>query len=231
MQRAQLLRRMARHVSRRDIDLEQGLLLMGNLAADSFDARPYRRVLDNLADAVAKLRAEESDPYGRAMALVRYLGTDRGFGGALEDYHHPDNIHLHRCLERRTGMPLTTCAVYLFVARRVEQPAALVPLPGHVLLRLYFGSGRSFLVDPFSGGQPRNRADCENYLRECGLEPQPEWFDDADDASMFRRHIINLANSERMRGFARRSRELHQVAALLTRIQDDSPEPALRRRS
>jgi regulator of sirC expression with transglutaminase-like and TPR domain len=224
--RRSVLRRLMRHGARSRIRLEPALFLMAGLSTDRFDARPYRRALDAMALEVRRRLDRETDPSARALVLPHYLGQELGYAGSEDDYHHPDNIHIHRVIERRAGMPLSLSAIYLFVARRVGLRAGMIPLPGHVLLRLHHGE-RSFLVDPFQGGRVRSRADCLGYLRECDLVPQPEWFDEADDGAMFLRHVMNLVNSYRMRGLSRRARELQAVAGLLARVQARRHRPAL----
>lgn len=221
------LRRLIRAVSKPHIDLESALFLLANLAADDFDARPYRRALDAMANKVRERAALESDPRQAVLALPTYLGTELRFSGAKADYHHPDNIHLFRVIERRIGMPLTLCALYLFVARRAGIRAGAVALPGHVLVRLYYGQNRSLIVDPFQSGIIRTRADCTDYLRKCDLVPQVEWFRDASDEALFLRHLRNLANSNRMRGHRGRARQLKRIAELLAYVQNHR-HPALR---
>lgn len=228
--RAGVLRRLARRAARQRQDLESSLFLLAGLAGGPFDARPYRRALDAMAHEVRLRLAHqvEDDGFARGMVLSRYLGEELGFAGSRDDYHHSDNIHLHRAIERKAGMPLTLSAIYLFVARRAGIKAALVPLPGHVLLRVYHGPERSILVDPFQAGQARSKSDCLAYLRECNLVPQPEWFEDADDGLMLLRQVMNLVNSYSMRGFGSRARELQRVAGVLARVQSRRRKVRLR---
>jgi regulator of sirC expression with transglutaminase-like and TPR domain len=92
--------------------------------------------------------------------------------------------------------------------------AALVGLPGHVILRLH-ESTRSVLVDPFHRGAALSQRDCMKYLADYGLPFNPRWFDDADDASMLRRQVANLANSLRRRSLAREVELLERVGRAL----------------
>ena len=64
------------------------------------------------------LEAAAEDPLDRGQALVDYLGRELGSGGSTGDFHHPDNSHFPRVLEKKRGMPLALSAVYVFVARR-----------------------------------------------------------------------------------------------------------------
>jgi regulator of sirC expression with transglutaminase-like and TPR domain len=163
-----------------------------------------------MALEVSRRAHQKQDELARARTLVEYLGDELDFGGSLGEFHHPDNIHLHRAIERRAGMPLTLCAIYAFVARRCDLRAEIVPLPGHVMLRLY-GGEESVIVDPYHGGVERSHADCLEYLAQHGLSFEPAWFRGADDASMLRRQVLNLARSARKRGLKRDARDLGLV--------------------
>ena len=213
-----VVRRLLRHATRPEIDLESALFLLGRLQNPDLDARPYRRTLDAMAREVMRRTAREEDGLSRAMVLTQYLGNELGFIGSEVDFDHPDHIHLHRVLETKRGMPLALTAVYLFVARRSGIRAAAIPMPGRVLLRL-FARRRSLIVDPFQGGRLRTRTDCVNYLAEHGLVPRPEWFRDADDAILFERHVRNLMSSAQLRGRHRLAHELARVAWLVQRTQ------------
>ncbi len=118
--------------------------------------------------------------------IADYLGRELGYGGSVGEFHHPDNIHLQRAIERRAGMPLSLCAIYLFVARRVGVRAAILPLPGHVMLRLY-GGHESAIVDPYQKGKLRTERDCRRYLDQNGIAFQADWLRDASDRHLFQR--------------------------------------------
>ncbi|MEO0651123.1 MAG: transglutaminase family protein [Planctomycetota bacterium] len=201
------------------VDLESAL----------FDLAALNGSLGELADARAQLDLWGEVVLGRVgaaavegnnasfdapMALVEVLAEEVGLNGASDDYHHPDNVQLHRVVARLRGMPLSLCAIYLFVARRAGLRVAPVALPGHVILRLY-SRNRSMLIDPFDGGAVRTRKECLGFLLERGLSPRAEWFADATDAALFQRHLINLANSHRQRGRATTARRLQDIAGIV----------------
>lgn len=219
LDRRAAMRRLLRYASRSEIDLERALLLLGRLDQPRLDPRPYVKALDAMASEVARRAAREQDTLSRPMVLSHYLGNELGFIGSEADFDHPQNVHLHRAIERKRGMPLTLVAIYLFVARRVGFRAAAVALPGRVLLRLYAGR-RSLLIDPFLGGRIRTKTDCIRYLAKNGLVPRPEWFRDASDPLLFQRHVLNLMGSSQMRGLVRESRELHELARVIARTRE-----------
>jgi len=193
------MRRFLRHAVRPDLDLERALFLLGRVHAPDLDPRPYSRALDAMASEVAKRAAKAGGELERALVLSDYLGGELRFGGSRGPFHHPDNIHLHRAIERRAGVPLTLSAIWVFVGRRAGIRAGFVPLPGHVMVRLYAGS-RSAIVDPFHEGRRRTEAECKSYLQKHGIAVSPGSFREAPDAALLRRQVGNLVRSAEIRG-------------------------------
>jgi regulator of sirC expression with transglutaminase-like and TPR domain len=216
-----VLRRLYRRAARREIDLESSLFLLGRIDRPELDSRPFAKTLDAMAAEVAARAAREPKGLSRLMVLPQYLGNDLGFIGSRCDFHHPDNIHLHRALDRKRGMPLTLVAVYILVARRAGIHAAALPLPGRVLLRLR-ADGCSIIIDPFLGGRLRTHDDCLRYLAKHGMVPRPEWFRDATDRMLFQRHLRNLMNSFQIRRMDRMANALSRVARFMNRTQAGS---------
>ena len=211
VERREVVRRLARRAAQPHADLEGSLFLLGHLDRPQLDARPYRRALDAMAEVVRERMGTSARGLPRSLSLVTYLAGDLGYAGSQEDYGHPDNVHFHRVIERKRGMPLTLVALYLSVARRAGIHGAAVALPGHVMLRLYSDDGRSVLVDPFHRGHVRTRKECDEYLTQHGLAPDPAWYRDAGEGQLLHRHINNLHNSLRARGLAGRAAELRRA--------------------
>ncbi|MEX1026373.1 MAG: transglutaminase family protein [Planctomycetota bacterium] len=215
-ERRATIRRLLGYVMRDDLDFERALFVLGGLDRPGLDRRPYVRALDAMAAAVRDKITAANDPGTAPLALAEVLGDRMGFVGSEVDYDHPDNIHLHRAIERKRGMPLTLVAIYLFVARRAGIRAAAVPLPGHVMCRLY-ANDRAYLVDPFHGGKLRTREDCVRYLALHELVPRAAWFRDAADRDLFQRHVRNMMRSFDVRGRQDEARGLLEVARTLGR--------------
>lgn len=214
--RERAARRLVRFAAGGAADLERGLLLLSRFADPDFDARRTLAALDALGAEVQR-RVEGRPPDARrALELAAYLGRELGYEGDVEDYHHPDNVVLHRVVERRRGLPLSLVALYLACARRAGIPAAAVALPGHVVLRLR-GRDRHVLVDPFRRGDELSERDCLTYLAEHGLPFRAEWFADAPDAALFARQVRNLIESYRQRALAYEVRLLGWVLRTLER--------------
>lgn len=212
--RQRVVRRLVRYALRESVELEPALLLLARLGAPEFDARPVQRLLDSYAAELLERSRHVASELERVRLIPRYLHGELGFGGSIGAYQDPANIHLHRVLERRAGMPLSLCALYLFVARRMGVRAAIVPLPGHVMLRLY-ADGKSLIIDPYHQGSERTERECRRYLEQNGMGFSALYLRDAGDRAMFKRQVLNLMRSAEKRGLKREAQELGLVVRAL----------------
>jgi regulator of sirC expression with transglutaminase-like and TPR domain len=213
--RGRAVRRLVRYAARGEHDLETGLFLLDAHGAPGEDLRGYRKVLDAFGDELS--RRVGALPMGRrrVQELVDYLGEEVGFAGPQNGFHHPDNIYLHRAIDRREGMPLTLCAIYAFVARRAGLQAGLLPFPGHVLLSVVDG-GERLILDPFGGGATLTERGCMHYLAQHGLPYKGEFFEQAHDRAMLLRQVSNLIQSCRMRARTAEAEDLELVLRVLS---------------
>jgi regulator of sirC expression with transglutaminase-like and TPR domain len=116
----------------REVDDAAALARLDELAADVADAAAATNELD---------------------ALAAVLGARHNFGGAGEDYDHPDNSMLDLVLERGRGLPIALSVVYVETARRAGIALDGVGLPGHYVAGQFPpGGGPPILLDPFAGG-------------------------------------------------------------------------------
>lgn len=214
--RRRAVRRLVRYAAREDHDLESGLFLLDAHGAPGEDLRGYKNVLDAFGEELRRRLATLRRGRRGVDELVDYLAGEVGFAGASEAFHHPDNIYLHRAIDRREGMPLTLCAIYAFVARRAGLQAGLMAFPGHVLLSVVEG-GERVILDPFGGGETLTQGSCMRYLAEHGLPFRDEFFVEASGTAMLLRHVTNLIHSCRGRDRAVEAADLKLVLRAFTR--------------
>lgn len=193
-EREAVVKRLMRFLSKPKVDLERGLFLLGRFDDPRLDARPYKRALDGFAREFAKRSSGLTEELDRGRALARYLGDEVGFRGVADGRYPPADVFVHRAIETRRGLPLTLTAIYSFVARRAGLRVGIVPLPGHIMLRLY-GRRQNLIVDPFHGGEARSQAALMHYLAQNGLAFRSMWFRDADDRGLLLRQVRNLSHS------------------------------------
>ena len=198
---------------------------MSRYEEPALDVRPFVLALDAMAAEVARRVEARGGLDGRAAILGEYLGGELGFAGDESDYHHPDNVYLHRALVRRRGLPLTLTALYVLVARRARVRVAPVALPGHVVLRVYDDDERAVLVDPFRRGERVSERECLQYLADHGLPFAPRWFDDTDDLTLWTRQVHNLRTGYERRGLELQARRLGVLADYL-KLRLGAPQAA-----
>ncbi len=83
-----------------------------------------------------------------------HLFNVQKFKPNTDDYYNPLNSYLNIVVERKIGIPITLCILYMRVARSVNFKMYPVNFPGHFLIKhiLEDNSGE-IIVDPFNGGR------------------------------------------------------------------------------
>ena len=148
-----------------DIDLAEAALLIASHACPDLDVAPYLARLEELGATLKARIPEDATVSDRIALLNRYLFEDLGFAPNTRDYYDPRNSFLHDVLERRVGIPITLCVVYIEVGRRIGLALQGVSFPGHFLVKCQVGEG-TVVLDPYSGGVSLGLADLQKRLRE-----------------------------------------------------------------
>lgn len=146
-----------------NLDLEEGVWLLARTSDPDLNTEVYRALLDGYA---AELR-ERVHPLrgGRSVlvALNEYLFEELGFAGSGEGEHDPLNSYLHSVLDRRVGIPISLCVVYLLLGWRLRLPLAGIALPGYFVCR-YQSAAEEWFIDVYRGGRLMDKADCIHVL-------------------------------------------------------------------
>jgi regulator of sirC expression with transglutaminase-like and TPR domain len=144
-------RRFAEVVRSEPLDLGLAALLVGGEVEPSLDVDESLALLDALAASARPLL--QPGVRGAAEGLRVALGERAGFSGFAEDYDDLRASLLHEVLRRRRGLPLLLSLVWFEVALRLDVPAYLTALPGHVVVGIGDAEDEHVLVDPFGGGR------------------------------------------------------------------------------
>jgi regulator of sirC expression with transglutaminase-like and TPR domain len=160
--------------------LAPAALLIARIEYPRLDVEAYLGKLDamgELARQAVQRRLERTADNSRLAcikAVNEYLFEELHFVGNREKYEDPRNSCLNEVLDRRTGIPITLCVVYMEVARRAGLHIDGVNFPGHFLVRCpEVGSRGSsgLIIDPFHGGALLSEHDCRLLLqRQVGSE-------------------------------------------------------------
>jgi len=160
--------------------LAPAALVIARIEYPRLDVEAYLAKLDamgELARQAVQRRLERTADTSRLAcikAVNEYLFEELHFVGNREKYEDPRNSCLNEVLDRRTGIPITLCVVYMEVARRAGLHIDGVNFPGHFLVRCpEVGSRGSsgLIIDPFHGGALLSEHDCRLLLqRQVGSE-------------------------------------------------------------
>lgn len=146
-----------------NLDLEQGAFLLAQTLHPDANLEAHQAQLDEFAGVLRERLAGARGARTLLGTLNQYLFGELGFTGDSADYYDPDNCCLNRVVERRLGIPISLCAVYLFIARRLGLPVTGVGLPGHFLCR-FQSSAEALFIDCFNQGRLLTVADCHQSL-------------------------------------------------------------------
>jgi len=152
-------------------ELETGLLLLARTVNPALDIAKVCAQLDAFAARTRKLLPRAATMRTQARLLARVLFDEYGLRGNVENYSDPRNSLLDQVLERRLGIPLSLCAVYLLVAQRLGLEFEPVGVPGHFLVGGYEPEG-PFFVDAFAGGRLLTPEDVFTRIRSLQHTPQ-----------------------------------------------------------
>ena len=160
--------------------LAPAALLIARIEYPRLDVEAYLAKLDAMGELArqAVQRHVERTGDGSRLACIKAVNEclfdELHFVGNREKYEDPRNSCLNEVLDRRTGIPITLCVVYMEVARRAGLQIDGVNFPGHFLVRCpEIGSRGSsgLIIDPFHGGALLSEHDCRLLLqRQVGSE-------------------------------------------------------------
>lgn len=151
-------------------ELETGAILLARTVLPLTDVVACTEALDRLAARCRELLSEPVSSRERCRVLNRVLFHESGFRGNRENYEDPLNSFLPSVLERRKGIPVSLCLIYLLVAQRIGMELEPVGLPGRFMVGC-FTEAQPFFIDAFDQGAFRSPADLLQLVRSQGTEP------------------------------------------------------------
>ncbi|CAN5905911.1 hypothetical protein BH23ACT2_BH23ACT2_26680 [soil metagenome] len=126
-------------------------------------------------------------------AVTRHLFETVGLRGDTVSYYDPANSLLSAVLDRVRGIPVTLALLAVDVARRCRLAAAVVAMPGHVLIG--DGDPPTRWCDGFDGGRwldEAGAADRFSSLHDARVPFRPEYLQATPDVVVLARLLANL---------------------------------------
>ena len=137
---------------------EYALHLARILAYPSLDISGLLSSIDTMGQEVALMLKKSGNTPPRPTQIIEKINdllfNAQKFKSNTDDYYNPLNSYLNIVIERKRGIPITLCILYMRVARSVNFKMYPVNFPGHFLIKhiLEDNSGE-IIVDPFNGGR------------------------------------------------------------------------------
>jgi regulator of sirC expression with transglutaminase-like and TPR domain len=137
---------------------EYALHLARILAYPSLDISGLLSSIDTMGQEVALMLKKSGNMPPRPTQIIEKINdllfNVQKFKPNTDDYYNPLNSYLNIVIERKRGIPITLCILYMRVARSVNFKMYPVNFPGHFLIKhiLEDNSGE-IIVDPFNGGR------------------------------------------------------------------------------
>ena len=147
-----------------ELELEQGAFLLAQTQYPDINLEAYQALLDSYASDLRQALQPGASGESIIATINHFLFEHLGYGGNEENYYDPENSYLNRVMDRRTGNPISLCAIYMLVAFRLKLPIAGIGMPGHFLCR-YQTTKEGFFIDAFNQGKLLSKAECVAYLR------------------------------------------------------------------
>jgi regulator of sirC expression with transglutaminase-like and TPR domain len=148
------------------VDVARAALYIALHHVPDLDVDAYVARLDVMGRELETFLPPPDERYTRRMLLAinAYMYDHLGFKGAPSgSYYSVANSCLNTVLDTRVGIPLTLCAVYMELARRVRLPMVGINLPAHFMCRPAV-EDIEVLVDAYNGGEIISVEDAEALL-------------------------------------------------------------------
>jgi regulator of sirC expression with transglutaminase-like and TPR domain len=137
---------------------EYALHLARVLAYPSLDVSASISQLDAMGQEVAQMLKKTANISPRPTQIIEkindYLFNVQKFKPNTEDYYNPGNSYLNVVVERKRGIPITLCILYMKIASAVNFKMYPVNFPGHFLVKhILEDNSAEIIVDPFNSGR------------------------------------------------------------------------------
>ena len=198
-----------------DIDLETASFTLARLEYPALDIQRYRSRLNKMAEDLAPSIAPDDHPLRVIQTLNRYLFESQGFRGQKSEPVGPASSYMNRVLDRKTGLPISISALYIFLARRLDLPIFGVGMPVHFLVKYKTTDGMEFLFDPFNKGQLLTANECAEYLSRFDVAFEPSMLRHSSDRQILTRMMFNLCAAYRIQKDARKVDALERLIRIL----------------
>lgn len=173
------------------IELEEGVWLLAQTRYSASEIERGKTEINRHAMELSRRMDPESEMTEWLGVMNAYLFEELGFHGNREDYYNEENSYLNRVLKRRSGIPISLCALYLLVGWRLRLRIEGVGMPGHFICRAATDDGETF-IDAFNKGEILTREACVALIKRNGRRFRSEMLRPSSPREILARMCGNL---------------------------------------
>src|SRR5258705_5854196 len=105
-----------------ELDFEHAAALLARTQYPDANVEAYQALYDCWSEELRTRIDFSADAEQILLAINAYLFDELGFHGNEEYAESVEHCYVNRVVDQRTGNPISLCAIYLFVARRLKLP-------------------------------------------------------------------------------------------------------------
>ena len=177
------------------LSIAEGALVIARHEYPALDVTAYLAELDDIATRIKRRLPSDAGKPHMLSLLNHCLFRELGYVGNRDDYYDPRNSFLNDVIDRRTGIPITLCILYLEIGKRLGLPLEGVAFPGHFLVKCRIDQG-VIVLDPFNRGASLSEEELRDMLKQNGNDrsqpPLTALLQTADKKTMWLRLARNL---------------------------------------
>ncbi|WP_144603339.1 transglutaminase-like domain-containing protein [Algoriphagus algorifonticola] len=207
-------RRLEEWKNSEDQDLLTGLWIINTYQYPDLEFEKLNAEMHQIYFDVWTAFRNDLEPYDQIRIINNVLFNTLRFGANTKNFHSPGNSMLSTVLDTKKGNPISLCAIYMLVAKKLGLPIYGVNLPNLFVLT-YKTDELTFYINAFNKGLVFSRKDIQNYLNHLKIEPKEEYFEPTDNLQIIMRSLRNLGNSFDKLGEAEKVDEIKEMLAIL----------------
>lgn len=185
------------------INLVELALALAAPEHDGISIDRYRQHVAKIARDVGERHTElmeagaQDNVQTQLAALKHILSDQEGYAGDEETYNDLQNADLMRVIDRRKGMPIALCILYIQAGRMNGWMMEGLNFPGHFLCRIEKG-GERVIFDPFHACKVMEASDLRSLIKNV-RGPNAELSVSYYEPCSNRETIIRLQNNIKLR--------------------------------
>lgn len=197
-----------------DHDLLTGLWIVNTYQYPDLDFAKLNAEMHQIYFEVWTAFKNDLQPYEQIKIINSVLFNTLRFSANTKNFHSPGNSMISTVLDTKRGNPISLCAIYLLVAKKLGLPIYGVNLPNLFVLS-YKSKDITFYINAFNKGLIFSRKDIFNYLDHLKIEPRDEFFEPCETKQIILRTLRNLAQSFEKLGETEKFEEVQEMIAIL----------------